>query len=70
MRFGSVFGNNEVSFWQYLLIFNEILLFNEIYFVVLQSRDSHPVGLYHAGTPYKAAMLLVDLRRLFFSLFP
>lgn len=34
MRFGSVFGNNEVSFWQYLLIFNEILLFNEIYFVV------------------------------------
>lgn len=43
MRFGSVFGNNEVSFWQYLLIFNEILLFNEIYFVVLNQAILIPL---------------------------
>lgn len=43
MRFGSVFGNNEVSFWQYLLIFNEILLFNEIYFVVLNQEILIPL---------------------------
>lgn len=43
MRFGSVFGNNEVSFWQYLLIFNEILLFNEIYLVVLNQAILIPL---------------------------